>query len=580
MAWVDQSPIMPVSSPWPGVDAKQGEAPLSKKNHFLPNNCEVPQRRRFLQTSLLGSVSAAVLPALAGARELAAPAAAAPEIRPFELDEATVADLQAGMGSGKFTAHSLTEKYLSRIEEIDRRGPGLNSVIEVNPDALVIADALDRERKEKGARGPLHGIPLLIKDNIDTADRMQTTAGSLALMGSRPAKDSFVAQKLRAAGAVILGKTNLSEWANIRSSHSTSGWSGRGGQTKNPYSLDRNPCGSSSGSGAAVAANLCALAVGTETDGSVVCPSSANGIVGIKPTLGLVSRSGVIPIAHSQDTPGPMARTVRDTAALLGALAGVDPGDTATVERSGKAPTDYTSFLDPNGLRGARIGIARKYFGFNDAVDQLMNGLIEEMKRQGAVMVDPADLESHGKFDDTEFTVLLYELKTDLNTYLVGRPDAPVHSLKEIIDFNEHNKDREMSYFAQDVFLKAEAKGPLTSKEYLDALEANHRLSRKEGIDGVMDKFRLDAIIAPTAGPAWINDYANGDHSVGGSSNAAAVAGYPDITVPAGFVFGLPVGISFFGRAWSEPTLFKLAYAFEQMTKARKPPHFLPSEKI
>ena len=565
--------------PRPPGGRSEGDARLNQNNNLLPD-CEAPQRRRFLQTSLLGGVSAAVLPALAGARELTATAVAAPEIRPFELDEATVADLQAGMGSGKFTARALAEKYLARIEEIDRRGPGLNSVIEVNPDALAIADSLDKERKEKGARGPLHGVPVLIKDNIDTADRMQTTAGSLALLGSRPAKDSFVAQKLRAAGAVILGKTNLSEWANIRSSHSTSGWSGRGGQTKNPYSLDRNPCGSSSGSGAAVAANLCALAVGTETDGSVVCPSSANGIVGIKPTLGLVSRAGVIPIAHSQDTPGPMARTVRDTAALLGALAGVDPGDAATAESSGKALTDYISFLDPNGLRGARIGVARKYFGLNDAVDQLMNNLIEEMKRQGAVMVDPADLESHGKFDDTEFTVLLYELKTDLHAYLAGRPDAPVHSLKEIIDFNEHNKDKEMPYFAQDIFLKAEAKGPLTSKEYLDALEANHRLSRKEGIDGVMDKFHLDAIMAPTAGPAWINDYANGDHSVGGSSNAAAVAGYPDITVPAGFVFGLPVGISFFGRVWSEPTLFKLAYAFEQMTKVRKPPQFLPSVKL
>ncbi len=552
---------------------------MSKKNDVLPN-CEVPQRRRFLQASLLGGVSAAVLPALAGAGELAAPAAAAPEIRPFELDEATVTDLQAGIDSGKFTARSLAEKYLARIEEIDRRGPGVNSVIEVNPDALAIADSLDKERKEKGGRGPLHGIPVLIKDNIDTADRMQTTAGSLALLGSRPARDSFVAQKLRAAGAIILGKTNLSEWANIRSSHSTSGWSGRGGQTKNPYALDRNACGSSSGSGAAVAANLCAIAVGTETDGSIVCPGSANGIVGIKPTLGLVSRTGVIPIAHSQDTPGPMARTVRDTAILLGALAGADPRDAATAESGGKALSDYTSFLDPNGLRGARIGVARKYFGFNDAVDQLMNNVIEEMKRQGAVMVDPADLESHGKFDDTEFTVLLYELKTDLNTYLASRPDVAVHSLKEIIDYNERNREKEMPYFGQDVFLKAEAKGALTSKEYGDALEANRRLSRKEGIDGVMDKFHLDAIMAPTAGPAWLNDYANGDHSVGGSSNAAAVAGYPDITVPAGFVFGLPVGISFFGRAWSEPTLFKLAYAFEQATKARKPPQFLPSVKM
>ncbi len=540
---------------------------------------EVPPRRRFLRTSLVGGVSAAVLPALASARELAPQANLAVGVRPFELDEATVADLQVALASGKFTARSLTEKYLARIEEIDRSRPGVNSVIEINPEALAIAEALDGERKSKGARGPLHGIPVLIKDNIDTADRMQTTAGSLALMGSRPTRDASVAQKLREAGAVILGKTNLSEWANIRSSHATSGWSGRGGLTKNPYALDRNPCGSSSGSGAAVAANLCMIAVGTETDGSVVCPASANGIVGIKPTLGLVSRAGIIPIAHSQDTAGAMARTVRDAAIVLAALAGVDPRDTATAESSGKAPHEYTKSLDPEGLRGARLGVARKYFGFSDAVDALMEDLIGEMKKHGAVIVDPTDLESYGKFDDTENTVLLYELKTDLNAYLANRTGAPA-SLKELIDFNQRNKNKEMPYFGQDLFIKAEAKGPLTSKEYLDALEANHRLTRKEGIDGVMDKFQLDAILAPTGGPAWITDLANGDHSTGGSSNAAAVAGYPDITVPAGFVFGLPVGISFFGRAWSEPTLFKIAYAFEQMTKARKAPQFLPTVKL
>lgn len=539
----------------------------------------VPPRRRFLQTSLVGALSTGVLPALAGARVFESQKGPAGGSRPFELDEATIADLQASLDSGKYTARSLAEKYLARIEEIDQHGPGVNSVIEVNPDALVIAEALDRERKSKGAGGPLHGIPVLIKDNIDTADKMQTTAGSLALMGSRPGTDAFVVQKLREAGAVILGKTNPSEWANIRSGHSTSGWSGRGGLTKNPYALDRNPCGSSSGSGAAVAANLCAIAVGTETDGSVVCPASANGIVGIKPTLGLASRSGIIPIAHSQDTAGAMARTVRDTAILLTALAGVDSRDAATAESAGKTPGNYTKFLDPNGLRGARLGVARKYFGFSDPVDALMENVIEEMKRQGAVIVDPADLESFGKFDDTENTVLLYELKADLNAYLASRPGAPV-SLKEIIDFNERNKEKEMPYFGQDLFIKAEAKGPLTSKEYLDALEANHRLTQKEGIDGVMDKFQLDAIIAPTGGPAWITDLANGDHSTGGSSNAAAVAGYPDITVPAGFVFGLPVGISFFGRAWSEPTLLKIAYAFEQATKARMPPQFLPTVKL
>jgi amidase len=536
------------------------------------------QRRNFLKTTVLGGVSATLLPALAEARAVAAPMPA-PDVQQFELDEITIADLRAGMSSGKFTARSITEKYLARIEAIDKPGPAINSVIEINPDALAMAETADKEREEKGARGPLHGVPVLIKDNIDTADRMETTAGSLALLGSRCTKDAFVVQKLREAGAVILGKTNLSEWANIRSSHSSSGWSGRGGQTKNPYALDRNPCGSSSGSGAAVGANLCALAVGTETDGSVVCPSSVNALVGIKPTLGLISRSGVIPIAHSQDTPGPMARTVRDTAVLLSALAGVDPRDSITAEANGKIATDYTRFLDPNGLKGARIGVARKYFGFSDAVDSLMNDLIDEMKRAGAVIVDPADLESHGKFDDTELLVLLYELKNDLNAYLAARPGAP-KTLKDLIDFNDRNKEREMPYFGQDLFIKAEGKGPLTEKEYVTALEANHRLSRTEGIDALMDKFHLDAIMAPTGSPAWITDWVDGDHAGGGSSNAAAVAGYPDITVPAGFIFGLPVGVSFFGRAWSEPALLKIAYGFEQLTKVRKPPQFLPSAKV
>ena len=541
------------------------------------NTDAVPPRRRFLQASIIGGAGATLLPALAGAREMAARSPASPTLGSSELDELTIAELQAAMASGRFTSRSLTEKYLARIEEADRGGPAVNSVIEINPDALAIAGALDKERKDKGTRGPLHGVPVLIKDNIDTADRMQTTAGSLALVGSHAARDSFVAQKLREAGAVILGKTNLSEWANIRSSHSVSGWSGRGGLTRNPYALDRNPCGSSSGSGAGVSSNLCALAVGTETDGSVVCPSSANGIVGIKPTLGLISRTGIIPIAHSQDTAGPMARTVRDAAILLNALAGADPHDSATAASDGKIAADYTKFLDPNGLRGARIGVARKYFGFSDSVDDLMNRVMEEMKRQGAVLVDPADLESHGKFDDTEFTVLLYELKADLNAYLAARPDAAVHSLKDVIEFNERNKDKEMPYFAQDIFIKAESKGPLTSKEYLDALEANHRLSRAGGIDGVMDKFHLDAIMAPTGGPAWLTDLVDGDHTTGGSSNAAAVAGYPDITVPAGLIAGLPVGVSFFGRAWSEPVLLRIAYGFEQATRVRKPPQFLPT---
>jgi amidase len=536
-------------------------------------------RRTFLKASALASVSGALLPAFSAARAVATIDPESPG-GSFELDEVSIADLQSGMASGKYTAHSLAEKYLGRIDAVDKGGPAVNSVIETNPDALAIADALDKERKQKGARGPLHGIPVMIKDNIDTADRMMTTAGSLALVGPAPGRDAFVAQKLREAGAVILGKTNLSEWANIRSSHSTSGWSGRGGLTKNPYALDRNPCGSSSGSGAAVSANLCAVAIGTETDGSVVCPASSNGVVGIKPTLGLISRSGIIPIAHSQDTAGAMARTVRDAAILLGAVAGADPRDPATAATASKAQEDYTKFLDPDGLRGARIGIARKYFGFNDAVDELVNAAIDHMKTAGAVIIDPADLPSHGKFDDSELLVLLYELKADLNTYLQSRPGAPVHSLEDVINFNIENRAREMPFFEQDLFVKAQAKGPLTSKEYLDALANDQRMSRTEGIDAVMDKFHLDAIMAPTAGPAWNTDLVNGDHSAGGSSNAAAVAGYPDITVPAGLVFGLPVGVSFFGRAWSEPTLLKIAYAFEQLTKIRKPPQFLAKARL
>jgi amidase len=537
----------------------------------------IPHRRRFLKTGLLSGIAAAALPKMAPAGELAR-AAAFPYDQPSrDLEEMTVACLRAGMASGQYTARSLTEKYLARIEAIDQRGPAINSVIQVNPEAMAIAEALDKQ--PSFSRGPLHGIPVLIKDNIDTADRMETTAGSLALVGSRPARDSFVAQKLRQAGAVILGKTNLSEWANIRSSHSTSGWSGRGGLTKNPYALDRNPCGSSSGSGAATSANLCALAVGTETDGSVVCPSNASGIVGIKPTVGLVSRSGIIPISHSQDTAGPMARSVSDAAILLTALAGVDPRDKATAAAA-NAATYYSRFLDANGLKGARIGVSRRYFGFNDAVDKVIEESLAAMKHAGAEVIDPADLESFGKFDATELTVLLYELKADLNAYLATRPNAAVHSLKDVIEFNERNRAREMAYFGQDLFLKAEAKGPLTEKEYRDALAASQKLSRQQGIDRVMDKFHLDALVAPTAGPAWLTDLVDGDHDVGGSSNAAAVAGYPDITVPAGFVFGLPVGISFFGRAWSEPTLLRLAYSFEQTTKVRQPPQFLATAKL
>ena len=540
-------------------------------------------RRNFLRTGVTATLATAAYPALGAARVADAPTTPVPAPvaghfeRDFELDEITIDDLQKAFQSGQYSCRSLTEKYLARIQEIDKAGPMLNSVIELNPDALSIADALDQERKSKGPRGPLHGIPVLIKDNIDTADRMNTTAGSLALLGSRPPNDAFVAAQLRKAGAVLLGKTNLSEWANIRSSHSTSGWSGRGGLTRNPYALDRNPCGSSSGTGAAVSANLSVAGVGTETDGSVVCPSSSNGLAGLKPTVGLVSRSGIVPISHSQDTAGPMARTVRDVAILLGAMAGADPEDSATADSRGKVFPDYTKFLDPRGLKGARLGVVRKYCGFNDAVDHFMDSLIDEMKRAGAEIADPADIPTIGKFDDSELTVFYYELKADLAAYLARRGSSSVKSLKDVIDFNELNRGREMPYFGQDIFLKSEQKGPLTSKEYLDALALNRRLSRVEGIDFIMDKFKLDALVAPTAGPAWLTDLINGDHAAGNSSSAAAVAGYPNINVTAGYLWGLPVGISFFGRAWSEPTLLKIAYSFEQLTKARQKPRFLPT---
>jgi amidase len=541
-------------------------------------------RRSFLQTTLIGGTAATLTPiyaAGAAARDISLAGSTGPQpadVRPFELEEMTIPELQDGMKSGKFTAHSLAEKYLGRIDELDKRGPAVNAIIEINPDALSIADALDQERKAKGPRGPLHGIPVVIKDNIDTADRMMTTAGSLALLRSRPPKDSFVAQKLRAAGAVILGKTNLSEWANSRSSHSTSGWSGRGGLTRNPYALDRNACGSSSGTGAGVSANFAVAGIGTETDGSIVCPSSSNGLAGIKPTVGLVSRTGIIPISHSQDGAGPMCRTVRDAAILLGALTGIDPEDTATSASAGKSQTDYSQYCDPNGLKGARIGVGRKYFGISDAVDALMKETLDVLKKQGATLVDPADIETFGKFDDSEGLVLLYELKADLNAYLARLgPNAPVKTLKDVIEFNDRNHQKEMPYFGQDLLIKAEAKGPLTDKEYLDALAKNHQLAGKEGIDALMDKHQLDAIVGPTGGPAWLTDLVTGDHFTGGSSNAAAVAGYPNINVTAGYVSGLPVGISFFGRAWSEPTLIKLAYSFEQATKTRRSPRFLSS---
>jgi amidase len=541
-------------------------------------------RRKFVRSGIVGGVAIASVRISSAAKEaLGRDSESAGFVAPpaFELDELTVGELQSGMSSGKYTAHSLAKKYLDRIDDVDKHGPAINSVIELNPDALSIASDLDKERKAGRLRGRLHGIPVLIKDNIDTHDRMMTTAGSLALGGSIPLQDSFVAKKLRDAGAVIIGKTNLSEWANFRSSHSTSGWSGRGGQTKNPYVLDRNPCGSSSGTGAAIAANLAAIGIGTETDGSVVCPSNANSLVGIKPTLGLISGAGIVPIAKSQDTAGPMCRSVTDAAILLSALAGIDPRDDAAKISPERFRIDYAKSLDANGLKGARIGVHRKGFGFNDAVDKLMNDCIDIIKKRGATVIDPADIPTSGKFDDSELEVLLYEFKAGLNTYLASLgPGAPVKSLKEIIDFNEQHRDREMPYFGQDLFTKAQAKGSLTDKAYRDALAKNHRMSRKEGIDFVMDKNKLDALIAPTGGPAWSTDWVNGDHFTGGYSTTSAVAGYPHVTVPAGYVFGLPVGISFFGRAWSEATLIKFAFAFEQATKARRAPQFMATAKL
>jgi amidase len=453
-------------------------------------------------------------------------------------------------------------------------------VIELNPEAIAIAERLDGERRAGRVRGPMHGIPVLIKDNIATHDRMSTSAGSLALDGVIAPRDAFLVGKLRAAGAVLLGKTNLSEWANFRSTQSSSGWSGRGGQCRNPYALDRNPCGSSSGTGAAISASFATVGIGTETDGSVVCPSNANGLVGLKPTVGLVSRSGIIPISHTQDTAGPMCRTVTDTAILLGAMAGPDPDDAAT--GAAAATADYTTFLDPNALRGARIGVARRQFwGYSPEADRICEAALQALRDAGAVVVDPADIPNAGEYDSAEWQVLLYEFKADLNVYLrAWAPTAPTKTLADLIAFNERERAREMPYFGQEIFELAEAKGPLTEQEYVDALATCGRLSRAEGIDKVMDEHRLDAIVAPTGSPAWPIDLVNGDHFLGASSTPGAVSGYPHISVPAGHSFGLPVGLTFLGRAWSEGKLLALAYAFEQAVQARAAPRYLPTADL
>jgi amidase len=525
-----------------------------------------------------GCGTATAPPANEAANQTARPAA-------FDLEEATLADLQARMTAGTETARSLVEKYTARIAQIDRQGPALRSVIELNPDAVTIADELDAERKRQGPRGPLHGVPILIKDNIATADRMTTTAGSLALEGVRAPHDAFVVSQLRAAGVVILGKTNLSEWANFRSTHSTSGWSGRGGQTRNPYALDRNPCGSSSGSGAAVAANLAAAAIGTETDGSIVCPAHSASLVGIKPTLGLVSRTGIVPISHTQDTAGPMARTVADAAAILGVLDGVDADDAATADTAAHSSRDYAGALDANGLQGARIGVVRdKLFGYSPAADRLTEAAIADMKKRGAVIVDPANIPTLGTLDAGELEVMLYEFKADLNKYLswLG-PGSPVRSLTDIIAFNNAHREQELKYFGQELLEMADAKGPLTSEAYVKALAANRRQAGALGIDMVMTKNQLDALVAPTFGVPWLTDLVAGDVFPAGASTpstVAAVAGYPHITVPMGYFRGLPLGLSIFGRAWSEPTLIKIAYAYEQATKHRRPPTFAPSAAL
>jgi amidase len=517
----------------------------------------------------------------------ASPAAGLPE---FPLEEVTLDEIQAGLASGELTCRTLTEAYLERIEAADRQGPELYAVLETNPEALRIAEELDDEYRSRGPRGPLHGVPILLKDNIDTADGMSTTAGSTALRGSIAPQDAFLAARLREAGAVLLGKANMSEWAGWKSfARGESGWSGRGwdggrgGLCKNPYALDRTPGGSSSGSGAAASANLCALAIGTETDGSIVGPSSRNGLVGLKPTLGVISRGGVIPIAHSQDSAGPMARTVRDVALALGTMTGVDPRDPATAASRGNTLADYGTVLDPDGLAGARIGVARGYMGFDERVDALLEDALEVMRGRGATVVDEVALPEELRFgNEHEMEVLYHEFKADLNAYLASLgPDAPIRTLEELIAYNEEHAELELALFGQELLEASQARGPLTSEVYRTALATSRRLSREEGIDAVMDAQELDALVAPTAGIPALADVTGATAGTGGGcSTPSAMAGYPNMTVPMGYLFGLPVGMSLFGRAWSEGTLLRIAYAYEQATNHRRPPRFLPTAEV
>ena len=572
-------PILPVDPP-PDPHSGSGRSDSGRSE---PGRCEPLSRRNFVTVAAAGSAAVLAAGSCApstesndggGASSAAGTngASGALDLTEFELDEITVSEMQDGYASGRWSAEAVTQLYLERIAEVN---PELRAVIETNPDALAIAAGLDQERAAGQVRGPLHGIPVLIKDNIGTADGMETTAGSFALVGAKPRQDAHVAARLREEGAILIGKANLSEWANFRSTRSSSGWSGRGGQCSNPYVLDRNPCGSSSGSGAGVSANLATLAVGTETNGSVVCPSSASGLVGIKPTIGLVSRSRIIPISHTQDTAGPMTRTVRDGAVLLGGMTGADPEDPPTGASDGRAYSNYTQFLDPAGLRGARVGVAREYFGFDPHVDALMEEAIEAMRASGAEIIDPVEVPNRQQMNGPSYQVMLYEFKADMAAYLGDLPASNVRSMADLIAFNEANAAREMPYFGQEIFLEAEAKGPLSEAGYIEVLTEATRMSGPDGVDALMETHQLDAVVSPTGGPAWTTDLVNGDHFTGGSSSPAAISGYPNVTVPAGFVFGLPVGISFWGRAWSEPTLLRLAYSFEQATNHRAPPGFL-----